>query len=176
MSAPVSTSVSVSSSAAAPSSTSVCTTTAFSEFPTKDSGCAVGGTSGVPSNYHDILSKCCKSAPVNSWANDCALYCLAVDQNIAALDKCFQDGGVKAGDIFCNGANNATATEKPSGTQSGGASSTGGATKSAGSSGAAASGSNTPGAAGTVVMPGVSKAGIGMLAMVLGSVVLGAFV
>lgn len=157
-------SATASSSAASPSNTA-CTTSAFSKFPTADAACAVGGTSGVPSNYADILKGCCKSAPVESWNSGCALWCLAADQSIADLQKCWQDGGVAAGGIFCNQPNNATATEKPSGTGSG--------TKQTGSGGASSS-TSSPGAAPVTVPKGVSKAGLGMLAVVLGSAVFGA--
>lgn len=156
------------SSAAAPSNTA-CAQNSFSEFPTKDAACAVGGTSGVPGSYNDILKGCCKSAPVESWHDDCALWCLAADQSIADLQKCWQDGGVNAGSIFCNLANNATATGEVSGTGSG-AKETGSQT----SGGGASSSTSSPGAAPAVVPQGVSKAGLGMLAMVLGSAVLGA--
>ncbi|KAJ4301899.1 hypothetical protein N0V90_003995 [Kalmusia sp. IMI 367209] len=161
---------SMTSSAAPSASSSACTTTSFSEFPTKDSACAVGGTSGFPSNYSDILKDCCKSAPVESWGNDCALYCLAADQSIADLQKCWQEGGVKAGDIFCNGASNATATGAVSGT-AGGAKETG---QTGSKTGGASSATGTPGAAWKVEPQGVSKAGVGMLCLVLGSAMLGA--
>jgi hypothetical protein len=170
MASPVSAAVSSAVSSAASPSSSACGATSFSEFPTKDAACAVGGTSGVPNNYSDILKGCCKDAPVESWGNGCALWCLAADQSIADLQKCWQDGGVKAGSIFCNQANNATATGEVSGTSSsGGAEETGSQT-----SGGASSSTNTPGAAPAVVPQGVSKAGLGMLAMIMGSAVFGA--
>lgn len=80
------------------------------------------------------------------------------------------DGGVKPGDIFCNGNNTATATGKPSGSGSG-AKETG---QSGSASGSAAGSTSTPGAAYAVGPQGVSKAGLGMLAVLLGSAVFGA--
>lgn len=159
-------STTISASAAAPSSSNACATTAFSEFPVKDAACAVGGTSGYPDNYKDILKSCCKNAPVESWGNGCALYCLSVDQSIADLQKCWQetDGGVKPGDIFCNGVQNATATSTPSKTSGGGAKETGGPSGS----------TNSPGAAYAVVPQRPTKTGLGVLAVVLGSAVFGA--
>ena len=155
----------VSSSAAAPSSSNACTTTTFSEFPVKDAACAVGGTSGYPDSYKNVLKGCCKDAPVESWGNNCALYCLSVDQSIAELQQCWQNGGVRPGDIFCNGVQNSTATSTPTKTNGGGAKEMGGS---------AASSTNSPGAAYAVVPQGPTKAGLGMLAVILGSTVFGA--
>jgi hypothetical protein len=169
MASPVSVAVSsVGSSAASPSAAS-CGGTFLTEFPTKDAACAAGSTSGAPDNYGDILKGCCKDAPVESWGNDCALWCLAADQPIADLQKCWQDAGIKPDNIFCNQPNNATATGEVSGTSSGGAKPTGSQT-----SGAASSSTSTPGAAPAGVPRGVSKAGLGMLAMIMGSAVFGA--
>ncbi|KAF9740849.1 hypothetical protein PMIN06_004739 [Paraphaeosphaeria minitans] len=171
MSSVVSSAISSTAASAAAPSNSACAQTSFTEFPTKDAACAVGGTSGVPDNYEDILKGCCKSAPVETWGSDCALWCLAADQSIADLQKCWQDGGVKAGSIQCNQPNNATATGEVSGT-----SSSGNGAKETGSqtSGGASSSTSSPGAAPVVVPQHMSKAGLGMLAMVLGSAVFGA--
>lgn len=163
-----------SSAASAPSSTS-CPAISSVEFPVKDAACAVGSTSGVPDNYSKILKGCCKDAPVESWKDDCALYCLSVGQSIADLQKCWQDGGVNPAQIFCNGVQNATATSEPSKTNGGGAKETGGKGGESGSaSGSAAGPSNSQGAAHAVVPQGVSKAGVGMLAVILGSALFGA--
>ncbi|KAF2637975.1 hypothetical protein P280DRAFT_471630 [Massarina eburnea CBS 473.64] len=148
-----------STAAAASASSSSCATQNFSDFPTKDIACAVGGTSGFNSSYRDTLKDCCKSAPVESWANNCGLYCLSVDQTIADLQKCWQEGGVKAGEIYCSGNNTATATGKPS--------SSGSAT------GSGSQASNTAGGQSNAPVHGVSKTGLSMAAMVLVSAVFG---
>jgi unsaturated rhamnogalacturonyl hydrolase len=165
-----------SSSVAAPASSSTsCPSITSVEFPVKDAACAVGSTAGVPDNYSDILKGCCKDAPVESWKDDCALYCLSVGQSIADLQKCWQDGGVNPSQIFCNGVQKATATSEPSKTSGSGAKETGGKDGESGSaSGGAAGPSNSEGAAYAVVPQGVSKAGVGILAVILGSTVLGA--
>lgn len=163
------------SASATPTSTS-CATADFSTFlqQTKDVACAVGSTAGLPSNYKDILKGCCKSAPVQSLSNDCALYCLSVEQSVADLQKCFQDGGVNPAWIFCSANNTATATSKPSASSHSG-SGTSSDTPSVTQSGAAASSSHN--AANVMGAPaqGVSKAGLGVVAMIGLSAVFGAF-
>jgi unsaturated rhamnogalacturonyl hydrolase len=75
------------------------------------------------------------------------------------------DGGVNPSTIFCSGNNTASATGNPSGTASRTASGT-------------ATGTNSPdstGAASAVLAPrGVSKAGLGMLGMIVFSAIAGA--
>jgi hypothetical protein len=157
----------VPSSAAATPTSTACATVNFSTFlqDTKDIACAVGSTSGIPSNYGDVLKGCCKSAPVESYGNGCALYCLSVDQSVADLQKCFQDGGVKPNVIFCSGNSTATATGKPSGTGSG-------ASESGSQSGAPAGSSAAAAILGTPTQ-GISKAGMGVAAMILVSAIFG---
>ncbi|KAF1974973.1 hypothetical protein BU23DRAFT_552812 [Bimuria novae-zelandiae CBS 107.79] len=151
-----------------PSST--CATAPYSDFPVKDAACYVTSPSGLPDTYADILKGCCGDAPVTKWADDCALYCLAADQSIAELQKCWQEGGVQARDIACNAQNNATATGEVSGTGEGGARETG--TSASASAGAPAS-TESPGTAAVVVPKGVNKMGVGVLGVVFGSVILG---
>ncbi|KAF2680096.1 hypothetical protein K458DRAFT_256512, partial [Lentithecium fluviatile CBS 122367] len=168
-----------SSAVATPTSTA-CATVKFDTFlqDTKDIACAVGSTSGIPSNYGDILKDCCKTAPVESYENACALYCLSVDQSVADLQKCFQEGGVSPQLIFCSGNSTATATGKPSGTSSSSGSSGSGSGSPSGTSGTSgtASGSGSPGAAAVLGAPtqGISKAGMGMAAMIVVSAIFGA--
>lgn len=157
-------------SAPAPSGSASCTNADFTVFPTQDIACAVISTQGIPSNTSDALKSCCKSAPVEPFNGaSCGLYCLSVQQSVAELQACYMDKGVRPADIRCNGNNSATASSSPSKTSGGsggnGASETGGA----------ASGSSTPGAAVIVGAPvAVSKAGLGMLGMIVVSVFAGA--
>jgi hypothetical protein len=157
------------SASATPTSTA-CANVSFSTFlqDTKDIACAVGSTAGLPSSYKDTLKKCCKSAPVESYENDCALYCLSVDQTVADLQKCFQEGGVSPQLIFCSGNSTATATGKPSGTQGG--------SRSGSPSGAESGASSSSAAAAVLRAPtqGLSKAGMGVAAMIFVSAVFGA--
>ncbi|PVH98769.1 hypothetical protein DM02DRAFT_657010 [Periconia macrospinosa] len=154
------------------SANAACATQNLSDFPTQDNGCAVGGHNGLPSAYNDALKKCCKSAPVESWANNCSAYCLAVDQSVADLIKCYQDNGVNAGEIFCRGNNTATATGKPSQASS---SSGGNGQPSSTSAGGQGNGGGNGGGNGQngAVAVGVSKAGLGMVAMVFVSAIFG---
>ncbi|EOA82006.1 hypothetical protein ACJQWK_05353 [Exserohilum turcicum] len=153
----------------APSAGSTCGSAVFSEFPTKDAACAVGGTSGVPSNTTDVLSKCCKKAPVEQWNGSCGYFCLSFEQSVRELQTCFMDGGVDPRLIFCNSNNSATATGTPTGSGVAGASRTSGSGP--GATGSGASDKDHKGAAPAV---GVSKAGLGMLGMVVVSALAGA--
>ncbi|KAF1829298.1 hypothetical protein BDW02DRAFT_170363 [Decorospora gaudefroyi] len=147
---------SVASSAAATASRASCST-ADTQFPTTDIYCGVSSTSGVPSNTSDVLSKCCKSAAVEQFNGDCGYYCLSYDQTVADLSVCLMDGGVTPSSIFCSGTNDASATGTPSRT---------------------ATDTNAPdntGAASAVLAPrSMSKAGLGMLGMVVVSAIAGA--
>jgi len=76
------------------------------QLPISEAACAVpfGG------NHTDVMSTCCKDASVVSYFNDCGLYCVAADQTIQELQECLSGEGVPYNNIFCNAANNATAT------------------------------------------------------------------
>lgn len=145
-------------SSAMPSSTCSVNLNAV-EFPTKDAGCAVPNSS----DHKSILDKCCKDAPVKTWADDCGLYCLAADQSVDELSKCWQGEKGNAALLFCNNVGNATATGDVKGDDKDGdkASKTG-------ENGAKETGKGEPGAA----TRGLSKSGLGLLGMLLGSVML----
>ncbi|KAF2131508.1 hypothetical protein P153DRAFT_383608 [Dothidotthia symphoricarpi CBS 119687] len=156
---------SVLSSAAASATASSCSTADFTQFPTQDVACAVGSTQGIPSNTSDVLKSCCKSAPVESFNGECGWYCLSVDQAVADLLSCFMEGGVSSSSVFCNSNNTATATSKPDKTGSATASGTGSSTGA----------EESKGAAPAVFAPqGVSKTGLGVLAMIVVSTFAGA--
>jgi hypothetical protein len=161
-------------SSAAANPTGGCNTQSYSTFPTEDIACAVAyaSTDGLPSNYTDLMKGCCKDAPVNSYADNCALYCLSIGQSVADLQTCFQEAGINPGWIFCNGNNTATATATSGDSEStGGPSATGSKTGSTG-------GADSTGAASAIMAPqqGVSKAGLGMLAVLVVSVFAGALI
>lgn len=169
------------SSAASNPTGGTCATATYSEFPTKDAACLVAhaSASGLPSNYNSLMESCCKKAPVEKFANDCGLYCLAIDQSIADLTQCFQGAGIQASWIYCNANNTATATATDVVSKTGGASATGVATKTGKQNGTgSATGTGAPrqtGAAGVVnVQQSVSKAGLGVVAMLVASAVFGA--
>lgn len=80
------------------------------------------------------------------------------------------ENGISPGTIFCNGNNTATATGTPTGGASSTASGTSGGASGTGSAGA----SGSAGAASGVVVPQVSKAGLGVFGMIVASVFAGA--
>lgn len=162
----------VSSAAATPSSSS-CSTADFTVFPTTDVACAVGSINGIPTNTSDVFSSCCKSAPVEQFNGACGYYCLSVEQSVADLQKCFMDGGVNPSNIFCNSNNTATATGKPESS----ASPTSSGSRASGSAASTTRpGSQQSTAAAPVVLApqSVSKAGLGMLGMIVISTIAGA--
>ncbi|KAH8162799.1 hypothetical protein CIB48_g5452 [Xylaria polymorpha] len=77
------------------------------EIPISEAGCAV---SFAGAGHEDAMKACCKSAEVISYFSDCGIYCAAVDQTIKELQDCLFGEKVAYQDVFCNAANNATAT------------------------------------------------------------------
>ncbi|KAI0454160.1 hypothetical protein F5B21DRAFT_258777 [Xylaria acuta] len=105
-----STSVATVTSSQTVSSSTPTTTPACSnlyEIPISEPGCAVS-FSGA--GHQDAMEACCKSADVVSYFNNCGLYCVAADQTIKELQDCLFGEKVAYQDVFCNAANNATAT------------------------------------------------------------------
>ncbi|KAE8352291.1 hypothetical protein BDV28DRAFT_4145 [Aspergillus coremiiformis] len=133
-----------------------CNGGSFWQLPIQDAACALPKTG----NYSDIMDKCCTPAKVTEYDNGCGLYCLAQGQSIKDLTVCLRDNGGKDGQFFCNKDQNATATASaPSSTKTG--SSTG------------SSASSTSSSAAAVLQPAISKTGLGLLAMVFCSALMG---
>ncbi|RDW67237.1 uncharacterized protein DSM5745_09103 [Aspergillus mulundensis] len=149
------------------SAAATCTGNAW-VLPVQDIACAVRSTSG---NYSSIMDKCCGVADVESYNDDCGLYCLAQEQSGDDLLKCIQDNGAGDSDVFCGGGN-LTQTATAAVPSSTGGSDDGNAT----STGDAAEPSDTGNAAPALVAAPVSKAGLGVLGMLFASVVLGVVV
>ncbi|EYE90512.1 uncharacterized protein EURHEDRAFT_290624 [Aspergillus ruber CBS 135680] len=126
-------------------------------LPTQDSACGLINHN----NASSIMDKCCTPASVEKTDGDCSLYCLAQEQSVGDLTNCLTDNGAGFGDVFCNDKQNATATASVTST----------ATSTSTSSGS--SGTSTE--SGMATRGGVSKSGMGILGVVLGSVILGAF-
>lgn len=170
--APTGTSTSAAASASA--TVAQCGATLY-DIPVSDAACAVafGG------NHTSVMSDCCKSADVVSYADDCGLYCLALDQTVEDLLKCMYGQGIGYSDAFCNGTANATATGSGASLASGAsvvATASGGdkasGTKSAGGSDSTSSENAAPGAPkGT----GLTMGGMTVSAVLLASVLVGAF-
>lgn len=150
----------------APSSASSCTASIY-EMPVRDAACATF----AKGNYSDVMQHCCHSAPVRTYDNDCAIYCLAVDQTIGDLTRCMFSHGIAYDEGFCNKGNTsamATFSPKATNTRASSASiststSTGSSTSSMGTSGA------------NVLVQPVSRSGLGVLGLVFCSVLLGVF-
>lgn len=157
------TTTSTSTSTAATASSTACGAKVY-DIPTTDAACAVPSKG----NYSDVMHECCKVASVTSYDNDCGLYCLAQEQSVGNLTSCLTSHGVSYGDAFCNQNTTATATAKVSSSST---------TSSSTKTGSAASSTAKGNAAAAVVMPQtVSKTGLGILAMLFCSTVLGALV
>ncbi|KAL2866927.1 uncharacterized protein BJX67DRAFT_354413 [Aspergillus lucknowensis] len=75
-------------------------------LPVQDAACGLSNTG----NNTDIMTKCCRDADVEKYNDDCGLYCLAQGQNIGDLSSCIQGNGVNPSEIFCRGNMTATAT------------------------------------------------------------------
>lgn len=84
------------------------------DIPVKEAACAIPGTS-----KKDSMKKCCKTE-VETYDNDCAMYCLVADQLVKDLVNCLTDEGIKDGQVFCNEDMTATGTAEPTATQTGG--------------------------------------------------------
>ncbi|KAJ9213300.1 hypothetical protein DTO166G4_5107 [Paecilomyces variotii] len=147
--------------ATAASSSAACGAKLY-EIPIKDAACAVPSKD----NYTDVMKECCKVASVHSYDNNCGLYCLAQEQSVGDLSSCLTSHGVKYGDAFCNTNSSATATAKVSSSE---------ATSSATKTGSSASSTSSHNAAAAVVPPqAISKSGLGLLALLFCSTVMGA--
>ncbi|KAK2794866.1 hypothetical protein FQN51_000609 [Onygenales sp. PD_10] len=101
--------------AAAPTASSMCGTPAQYQIPIKDAACAVPNSK----EYPDHMEKCCKAAPITPYNDECAIYCLAVGQNVKDLTDCLFDAGVAFNEVWCNGAQTATATKTDFPTETG---------------------------------------------------------
>ena len=125
--------------------------------PVHDAAC------GLPSrsNNSAVMSTCCGLASVEETDSGCNYYCLAQEQSVNDLVTCFLSNGARHGDIICNALSNATATASVTASSTG----TGTATLSSSSS-------TSTGMASTV---GVSKSGLGLLVVALGSMFFGTF-
>jgi hypothetical protein len=85
-------------------------------LPVQDAACGLPNTG----NYSDIMDECCAQADVETYNDDCGLYCLAQGQNVGSLLDCIENHGATPGDFFCSGNMTATATAPaPSATETG---------------------------------------------------------
>ncbi|KAG5294391.1 hypothetical protein I7I48_10887 [Histoplasma ohiense] len=151
------------SSAAAPTGSTLCGTPLLYELPTLDAACA------VPNNTQTIASMgdCCKHTNVTSYDGGCALLCLAVGQSVGELTKCLYSTGVAYNNVWCNMLPNATAT---------GVSPTSPTQTSTGTGMAMPSSTQSPGTAASLYMPGYVQSGPTKLGLAVCLVVIPAFI
>lgn len=165
------------SSGAAATATANCGAILY-DIPVQDASCAIpyGG------NHTAVMSKCCQSADVVSYADNCGLYCLAEDQTVDDLTSCLFDNGASYSEVFCRGTGNATASETASDTLASGASvvaSASGGSESTGSSTSGGSSSSSTGsssaAAGRAPLGlGLTLSGVTVSAMLFSGFLFGA--
>lgn len=154
------TSVATTTGSTTAASTSACALSY--EFPkdVKDVGCAAV----AQGNITDAFDHCCKGDAPVKYNDDCNIYCLAQNQDLGDLRKCLISSGGAPNLVFCQPTNgNATATQA--------ASTTAGSTGTSTSTSSSSTSSTTDNAA-TMNNP-VSKTGLGLVAMVFCSTLMG---
>ncbi|KAJ5715434.1 uncharacterized protein N7483_012615 [Penicillium malachiteum] len=152
------TTTSTTSSASATST--VCTGNVW-ELPITDAACG----SRITGNMTTVFDDCCKGDSPVKYDGDCGVYCLAQEQTVSELLTCLHSKSNDYQDIFCNDKLNATATAAATSTKS---TSTSTGTKT--STGTSTSTSTKNAAVGA--QP-VSTMGLGVLAMLFCSAVMG---
>ncbi|OJJ06759.1 hypothetical protein ASPVEDRAFT_46107 [Aspergillus versicolor CBS 583.65] len=155
-------STTTSSSAAA----ATCTGNAW-VLPVQDIACGLISTSD---KYSDIMDKCCGDADVESYNDDCGLYCLAQGQSGNDLLDCIREEGAKDGDFFCGGGNltHTASAALPSSTANKDNDSDNDSDNDADSEDSSDGEDNA-----AVRAPAVNKAGLGVLAMLFCTALLG---
>ncbi|KAL3492036.1 hypothetical protein BJX62DRAFT_114487 [Aspergillus germanicus] len=88
------------------STNTTCTGVSAWILPVQDAACGLPNTG----NGSSIMDKCCGVADVSKYNDDCGLYCLAQGQNVGDLLSCIEDAGATPGQFFCSGNQTATAT------------------------------------------------------------------
>lgn len=148
-------SVSTTSTAASASSTAC---TSVWDVPTTDVAC---GTT-LKGNMTDVFDECCKgNAPVK-FQHDCGIYCLAQGQTVDKLRDCLTSKSNEYHGVFCNSNKaNATATAAASTTRS---------TSSGTETGTSTSTKNA-----AVGNQPISKSGLGVVAVLFCSAMMGVF-
>lgn len=175
------TGTSASSSASATATNAQCGATLY-DIPVQDASCAMpyGG------NHTDIMSACCQSADVVSYADNCGLYCLAEDQTVKDLTDCLYDQGASYQDVFCRGNSSASATATDAAATSlasgasvvasaSGSDSTGSASGSGTSGSSSSTGSSSAAAVRAPAGLGLTVSGMTVSAVLFSSLLLGAF-
>ncbi|KAM5350995.1 hypothetical protein ACJ41O_003718 [Fusarium nematophilum] len=98
----------MSSTVSAPATATTACTNLY-DTPNQDATCAMP----FKDSYIDIMKACCGDAKVVSYYNDCGLYCVALDQTVADLEKCLLGKEPLPQDVFCSGKNTSSLTSDP---------------------------------------------------------------
>ena len=131
------------------------------ELPVKDAACGAV----LSGNMSDVFDTCCKGDSPVKYNNDCGIYCLAQEQTVDKLQSCLTSKSNNYRDVFCNANLNATATASATTTKS---TSTGTSTGTSTDSSTATSTKNA-----AILNQPVSKTGLGLLAMLFCSTLVG---
>ncbi|KAF4973616.1 hypothetical protein FSARC_156 [Fusarium sarcochroum] len=78
------------------------------DTPNQDNVCAMFRKD----NHTDIMRECCGDAKIITYADDCGVYCVALDQTIDQLSKCLYDNGAPDDKgVWCSGNSKTTKTQ-----------------------------------------------------------------
>ncbi|KAJ5151674.1 hypothetical protein N7492_009969 [Penicillium capsulatum] len=133
------------------------TCTSIWDVPTRDIACG----STITGNMTDVFDQCCKGDAPVKFKDDCGIYCLAQGQTVRELQECLNGKSNNYHDIFCNGGKpNATATAAASTTRST-------------ATGTKTSSSTSTSTENAAVGQPLSKSGLGVVAMLFCSAMMG---
>ncbi|KAJ5116766.1 hypothetical protein N7456_001114 [Penicillium angulare] len=125
-----------------------------------DAACGAANTGNMTS----VFDTCCKGDKPTTYNKDCGIYCLAQNQNVSSLLHCLQTESNNYQAVFCNDKLNATATAAATTTKSTGTST---GTKTSGTS------TSTHSKNAAVGAQPVSTMGVGVLAVLFCSAMMG---
>ncbi|RSL96472.1 hypothetical protein CEP52_011481 [Fusarium oligoseptatum] len=152
------------------------------DTPNKDATCGLS----YSKKHIQIMKECCGDAQIVSYFDNCGLYCVALGQTTAELQKCMWDQGAAWEAPFCSNTTGTSLTADPKipatakatvisndkdDDDDGDKDSDSSGTKSA----SGADSTNTDNAAPTLAAPSISKMGIAIGVLLLSSLTLGAF-
>ncbi|KAJ5667801.1 uncharacterized protein N7477_006371 [Penicillium maclennaniae] len=134
------------------------------QIPITDAACAAK----ISGNITSVFDTCCKGNSPVKYDSDCGIYCLAQGQTVGELSDCLMSQSNNYRDIFCEGKQNATATAAATTTKST-------STKSTSTTTSTHSSTGTSTSTNAAAVNGVSKGGLGVLAVLFCSGVMGLF-
>ena len=144
---------------AASATATVCGATVY-QIPVIDAACGAK----LSGNMSSVFDTCCKGDSPVKYDNDCGIYCLAQEQTVHELSDCIMSKANNYRDVFCEGKQNATATAAAT------------TTKSTGTSTSTTSGSTSTSSHNAAVLNApVSMGGVGVIAVLFCSALMGVF-